>query len=410
MPLRNAFDSTSTNEGLKTTTEIGTEERRSRSSVGLEAHVKRPRLAVLQNILAPYRVPILQGLHERFDTTLFLSGVEDDRAMWAGIESTLGAIPVRRTRGFTIRTWRGKPGYDQRYLHLPIGQFLDLVSLRPDAIVTIEMGLRTLLALAYGSITRTPVWVWWGGTLHTERQIGRMRRIVRSIVARWARHWISYGLTSTEYLLRLGVPRERILQIQNCVDERRYLERVDPADRIEPRPVFLHVGRMIGLKGIDRLLEAAATLRAEGRTFSLMLVGDGPEREKLRQRAGELGLPNVHFIPAQSPEKMPAVYRSADFLVFPTRGDVWGLVVNEALWSGVPVLSSIHAGCAAELVPEPQRFDPEDPDELASRMRDAVEGRIPPPDPSVMKTCGEVVEMIAADIERVVGERATNDS
>lgn len=364
---------------------------------------RRRRLVVLQNILAPYRVPILSVLARRFETTLILSGAEDNRSSWSEVEKALDGVDVLHGGGPTIRTRRGKPGYDQRYLHLPVGHFFELARIRPDAIISIEMGLRTIIALTFGTLTKTPVWVWWGGTLHTERRIGVARRLIRALVVRWARRWISYGATSTEYLTSIGVPRRRILQIQNCVDEALFSASSDPVPRVSDHPVFLHVGRLIGLKGIDRLLDAAALLQAEGRHFALMLVGDGPEREALEERAKRLGLEDVHFIAAHPPERMPEIYRSADYLVFPTLGDVWGLVVNEALWSGIPVLCSIHAGCAAELVPEGQRFDPEDPEQIAARMRDALEGRVPPPDTSAMRTAREVAEMIADDVDRALG-------
>jgi glycosyltransferase involved in cell wall biosynthesis len=325
--------------------------------------------------------------------------------------------------------------YDERYLHLPVGQLIDLLRTRPDAILSVEMGLRTALALLYGTLTRTPVWVWWGGTLHTERDLDRARRLVRAVISRWAKRWISYGASSTEYLLSLGVPRDRILQIQNCVDETLFTAHVRPGavetaaaggsagtrpgarsagavrptrsaaadEPVAPRPVFLHVGQLIGRKGVDALLDAAAIVQREGRSFSLLLVGDGPEREALEARAAALGLRNVHFRPGRPPAEMPAVYRSGDFLVFPTRADVWGLVVNEALWSGVPVLASIHAGCAAELLPPEQLFDPDDPADLAAALHAALDGRVGPPDTSRLMRCAEVGDLIADEIEGALG-------
>jgi glycosyltransferase involved in cell wall biosynthesis len=154
------------------------------------------------------------------------------------------------------------------------------------------------------------------------------RRALQNVV-RWARRWISYGASSTEYLLTLGVPRPSILQIQNCVDETTFIPDVEPAERVGPAPVLLYTGQMIGRKGVDRLLDAAAVLQREGRTFSLLLLGDGPEKEVLEARAAELGLRDVHFRPGRSPVEMPAVYRSGDLLVIPKREDAWGLVVNE---------------------------------------------------------------------------------
>ena len=187
------------------------------------------------------------------------------------------------------------------------------------------------MALAYGACFRKPVWVWWGGTVHTAVSYGRLRGLLRRLIARWNEHWISYGTTSTEYLLTLGIPRERILQIQNSVDERAYTTKAAPLWQIEPKPVLLYVGRLVACKGIGEFLCAAARLQALGLKFSILLVGDGRDRGALRQLAADLRLQNVCFYPAQPPEAMPGVYRSADVLVFPTMDDVWGLVANEAV-------------------------------------------------------------------------------
>ena len=72
---------------------------------------------------------------------------------------------------------------------------------------------------------------------------------------------------------------------------------------------------------------------------------------------------------------MSAVYRSGDVLVFRASTHVWGLVVNEALWSGVPALVSVYAGCARELVPSSSTFDPLDPTDFATKLRLALSGQ-----------------------------------
>src|SRR5215472_15436943 len=92
------------------------------------------------------------------------------------------------------------------FLHIEPGYIPELVRERPDAVITDEMGFRTLVGLAYGTCFHKPVWVWWGGTCHTERRVGWFRKVLRAVIARWAKRWISYGQTSTEYLLTLGVP------------------------------------------------------------------------------------------------------------------------------------------------------------------------------------------------------------
>jgi glycosyltransferase involved in cell wall biosynthesis len=256
----------------------------------------------------------------------------------------------------------------------------------------------------YGTIFRKPVWVWWGGTLRSERHTGRIKRPLRHLVARWAKHWISYGQTSTEYLRTLGIGAERILQIQNCVDESWYTGKAEPALDLHPKPVLLHAGRMVALKGISEFLRAAAHLQEEGLQFSIVLVGGGPLREELQKLAESLCLRNVHFYPAQPPQAMASFYRSANALIFPTMDDVWGLVANECVLSGVPVLCSKHAGCAPELFDPEAIFNPEDEHEFVDALRRVVTGRLPAPDPSRLRKTEEVAQMIAKSVLASMGE------
>jgi glycosyltransferase involved in cell wall biosynthesis len=360
----------------------------------------RMKLAVLSNIIAPAKIRVYSGLAEHFDLLLLHGGMESNRDSWVAPESNITRARIKRVWGWQIPLWKmdGKIR-DRRHLHINPSYIWYLFRFRPDAIVTNEMGFRTLQALLYGTLMRKSVWVWWGGTLHTERLIGPVRRTARFVVSRWARRWFSYGQTSTEYLLSLGISRERIVQIQNAVDETQFSADAKPEFNLHPRPVLLHVGQLIGRKGIDSFLRAAVVLQKEGHEFLLLFVGSGPDRQKLEQLASDLQLKNVHFHSSLGPEKMPSVYRSADCLIFPTLSDVWGTVASEAALSGLPVLCSRYAGCAAELFTEDSIFDPEDPDDFVTKLREAVAGRLPKPDISRIRTTPELVNRMISAIE-----------
>jgi glycosyltransferase involved in cell wall biosynthesis len=285
--------------------------------------------------------------------------------------------------------------FDHWFFHLEPGYITELIRERPDGVVTFEMGFRTLAALAYGTCFRKPVWVWWGGTRHTERHVGWFRKLMRALIALWAKRWISYGQTSTEYLLTLGIPREHVLQVQNCVDETWYSTPAAPGMNLHPKPVLLHVGQMIPRKGVAEFLRAAARLQQEGLFFSTVLVGSGSDSAKLQQLASSLGLFDAHFFPAQPPEALPAFYRSADVLIFPTMEDVWGLVANEAILSGLPVLCSRYAGCAPELFDAESIFDPADEKNFVEALRRAVTGQLPRADRSRLWSSAKVGDAIA---------------
>jgi glycosyltransferase involved in cell wall biosynthesis len=365
------------------------------------------KLAVLVNMIAPSRLPIYSGLAAHFDLLLLHGGTESNRDSWRDLESKLPGVRIRQAWGWQIRLPRKQNGqvFDQQFTHVTPGYLWHLLRFRPDAVITNEMGFRTLTALAYGTLLRKPVWVWWGGTLHTERRIGRIKRALRSLIARWARHWISYGQTSTEYLASLGIPADRILQIQNAVDECPFAVAVEPQFHLPVQPVLLYVGQFIARKGVDLLLTAAAALQREGREFSLLLVGSGPDKQALEQRAAALNLSNVFFRPSLSPDQIPAVYRSGDALIFPTLEDPWGLVANEAMLSGLPVLCSRYAGCAPELFPPESIFDPENPSEFVEKLRQALDDRLPKPDLSRLMTVQQVLNDLVGTLKQFVPAR-----
>jgi len=348
----------------------------------------KSKVALLTNMIAPYRLALYSWLGDQFDLLVLHGGKEANRDSWGNVENVLSNAKVVRAWGWQIpfkQTLNGKV-YNERLFHITPGFIWHLLRFQPDAVISNEMGFRSAVALAYGTIFRKPVWIWWEGTRHSERNIDWLRKTLREIVVFWADRWITCGVTSTEYLLDLGVKREKILQSQNSVDEGQFQAGVEPAWQVCPRPVILYVGRFVELKGVRLLLDAVATLQRAGAEFSLVLVGEGREKQALEQRAAELGLKNVHFQAAQAPEKMPSVYRSADLLVFPTLQDVWGFVANEAVLCGVPVLCSKYAGCAADLFPSENIFSPDNPSEFVDKLAAALAGRLPKVDPTRLKT------------------------
>jgi glycosyltransferase involved in cell wall biosynthesis len=368
---------------------------------------RKIKLALLINMIAPYRLPIYSALAEQFDFLLLHGGKEANRDTWSNFEDALPNAKVVQAWGWQLRhvvKVRGKV-FDERFIHITPGFAWHLLRFQPDVVISNEMGFRSMIALVYGTVFRKPVWICWEGTEHSERSIGFLKKVVRKIFAFWAEHWVTFGQTSMEYLLSLGVKRELILQSQNAVDEERFKADVQPAWVIQPRPVVLHVGQFIERKGIGLLLNAAASLQQCGLEFSLLLVGSGRDKQALERRAQSLDLKNVHFLPAQPPDRMPSVYRSADLVVFPTLEDVWGLVANEAVLSGIPVLCSKYAGCAPELFTAESIFAPEDLDDFCQKLRDALSGRSSKPDPNRLRPIRQIAAELVQELNRFATSR-----
>ncbi len=370
----------------------------------VKLEVRRPKLVIMVNMVAPYRVPVYDRIGEAFETTVLYSNIEANRTTWQDTLSKLKHCKAKRSWGFTItRKKKGAGGvYDFRYKHITPGYFADLVRERPSAILTYELGVRTILAMLYGFLYGVPVWVWWGGTVHSSAKIRKVNSVIRKMLAKLTFRWIAYGASSTEYIRTLKVPESNILQIQNCVEESLFLPRVKPALDPAPRPALLVVGHLVGLKGVHQLLDAASVLQKAGHTFSITFVGDGPEKENMIARAKELGLSNINFVAGRKPEEMPGVYQSFDALIFPTLNDVWGLVANEAMLSGLPILVSKYAGCAYELADPENVFDPLDPQDFVRALERAVTGKLSVSPTSRLRTSAQVADMIIRDVRAVL--------
>ena len=113
---------------------------------------------------------------------------------------------------------------------------------------------------------------------------------------------------------------------------------------IREERMVLAVGRVDYLKGPDVLIDAAASLLPGTGVY---LVGGEPT-DDLKQRAENL--PGVHFVGFRKKDALAKFYRAADVLAMPTRTDVWGLVINEAMAAGLPVVSSDACVAGLELV------------------------------------------------------------
>ena len=120
---------------------------------------------------------------------------------------------------------------------------------------------------------------------------------------------------------------------------------------------FLYVGRLAPEKDLQLLLRAYSKYRRQvERPWGLVVAGDGPMGDELRALAAELGIDGIHWLGYRQLGDLPACYALSSCLVLPSRSEPWGLVVNEAMASGLPVIVSSRCGCAGDLVRDRNGF------------------------------------------------------
>jgi glycosyltransferase involved in cell wall biosynthesis len=137
----------------------------------------------------------------------------------------------------------------------------------------------------------------------------------------------------------------------NTVDTEFFRRETLPLRGAGPGAEILSIGDLSRRKGTDLLLAAFARVARDRPGAILTLVGDGPERSALEAQARTLGIDRqVHFAGYRQRAELPAFLARARCLAFPTRSDIWGLVLSEAMAAAVPCVVSIHAGAASDLI------------------------------------------------------------
>ncbi len=151
---------------------------------------------------------------------------------------------------------------------------------------------------------------------------------------------------------------------------------IAPADVltfVQGRTVVLYVGFLISSKRVDLLLEAVRILRGSlGRRFCLLIIGAGPAQRALEAIVGAHGLGGqVRFEGEVDPSRMPAYYALADLLVQPSTSDSFSMACLEAMAYGRPIICTANVGMAEYIHDGIEGYvvRPDDPDELADRMR-----------------------------------------
>ncbi len=339
------------------------------------------RLAVCFTNFGPYHLARLRALAKRL-------GASGGRLTAYEVASQEQTYPWRRTRGDEPFDWITLfPGRTLESLSAPecahaLEQALDRD--RPDVLGVVgyarpesmasarwgrKRGLPVVLMSESQAVDRPRVW--WKEAVKRRR----LRLFDSALVG---------GPSHREYLEQLGMPGDRISLGYNAVDNAAFAASArawrgcdQGRDGLPRSPYFLSVCRFAPEKNLPRLIEAFARYRASARAGSawdLVLCGDGPAAALVERAIAQHGVSEwVHRPGFVQVDGLPRWYAGAGGFVLASLSEPWGLVANEAAASGLPLLISNRAGCAATLVIEPAGatgacFDPLDVDELTHRL------------------------------------------
>jgi glycosyltransferase involved in cell wall biosynthesis len=288
-----------------------------------------------------------------------------------GLSARFCSLPGRL---ITVRR-RSTEHHLQFYLVSP-GLFRVLRRLRPNVVICMEYSLASLWAVLAAKVVGRPSYLFQEHSAAKVLRPGLLKRWYRRLLVRLADGLIANTPQAREELIGvLWAPTKKIVDLPLLVPRDPAMSCAGPP--LPPRngygPEFLVVGRLVRPKNVGAVIEAAATLRAEGLEFGITVVGDGPAGADLRRQARDAGLDGtVTFVGRVPAERIGHHYRRADVFVLPSLGDYRSLSVLEALHFGLPVLDSELDGNAGATVIDGHNgfvFDPHSVADLTSHMR-----------------------------------------
>jgi glycosyltransferase involved in cell wall biosynthesis len=319
---------------------------------------KRIRIALIQPAYARYRQLLFEKFQDHYDADFFFLEEPSVHLRSEDSKKFISTYELSKTPS----SGRLFPP-QKRHLIL----FLFLIRNRYTIIIT--SGCRspqTIISFLVSKITRSKYILWvedW--YVFRPRSLKSMIRfslsnLIAKCVLRNAQAIVVEGTPQSRYVRNFGVPSEKVFQANHCSLDYSKFNSADLKRKLKigKELVVLYVGRIIETKGLDVLIRAFSKIEQERKDVYLVICGDGSFRGSCEHLVREMKLRHVIFAGiVKEEERVASFYRTADVLVLPSRivtnqesEEGWGLVINEAMSMGKPIVTTDAVGAAEDLV------------------------------------------------------------
>lgn len=297
----------------------------------------------ITNIPSPYRIDFFNDWGESVDLTVIFEGRRapglrfnwnEEKAKFNAIYLTQGEMNEKRINA-------------KIFQYIKKGRY-DYVFFSNYAFFT------ELAALIKAKIIKLPYILEIDGAVFKEE--GGLKKAIKRFIISGAKNYFSPNELTDQVLQSYGVERSKIIRYPFSSIRKSDIRKL-PADKkeksqlrkelgIQEEKVVICVGQFIHRKGVDLLIKAASRIPTD---IGIYCIGGIPT-EEYKQLVTKYSLNNIHFVGFQNNDTLKKYYDAADIFVLPTREDVWGLVVNEAMARGLPIITTDNCGAGLELV------------------------------------------------------------
>lgn len=320
---------------------------------------KKTKVLILHNFMAPYRFPLFRKLSEYKDVDLTVHFM---------------------TRSQKNRRWKKLPKLGFKYKVLPRWEISlsgkDLLAyiinytfpfefLRSNFDVVISAGwldFASQMGFILSKIMGRKFIIWSESTINEPSFLRKITLPFVKYVVKHSDACIAIGTKSKEYLVSLGASQEKIFVAYSTVDVEHFVKKSQMSKQeleiyknklgLSKSKVILYVGQFIERKGLKYLIEAFQKIEKKLKNVKLLLLGYGPQKVELESMVKRKKLTGVCFKDHVEIDEIPKYYKLADVFVLPSYEETWGLVINEAMSVGLPIVTTRVVGASTDLVIE----------------------------------------------------------
>lgn len=226
---------------------------------------------------------------------------------------------------------------------------------KPDKIIVSGFSIATVKIWLRSFFFRRIDYVIWSGALDFPGRLDSwFRKFERRFLIKRASAFVAYGSKAKEYLVKMGAASEKVYIAINTVDTKFFFQetnKIRAAIKQPEKKHFIYIGYLVPRKNVSKLIEIIEQLSKTRNDFVLDILGDGNEKQLLEKMVAEKKLDDViKFHGFIQKNDLPKYLAASICFLFQTDFDVWGLVVNEAMAAGIPVMSSYNAGATYDLI------------------------------------------------------------
>lgn len=300
------------------------------------------KIAIITNIPAPYRIPVYENIAKTYGDNflvLFCAKRELNRA-WQ-----IDPAEFKFRHIFLKENMRPKKdGFN--FIHNNPDVLKEIKIFSPDIIITTGMNPTHLYGWLYSLMFNKKHIYMTDGWLYSEKNISLFHKILRKVVFKSSHAFICAGRHGRRLLNQYGIKDEKIFISRLCVNN----ELFKNTKCFEEREYHLMFsGSLTDRKNISFFCDVSNFVKKSIPGLRTIILGDGPYRDSMIKYMEKNNI-YFNYLGFVEQKILPYIYQNALLFLFPTKLDPWGVVVNEALASGTPVITSPYSGVINDLV------------------------------------------------------------